>query len=573
MTDTPENARLPASASEQAAGGEVSVPSAFAGSPSDQDALQVLLQASAAAEALQQRFSELQSRQAEIVAERSQLSADRAAFEMRAKEFASQVAHDRSEQREITADLEQRQQQLKQLRAELDQQHQLLDDQRQELDAKRQRLHEAVNEELTRERAIMQRQRDELEQERQQLVVRTRQLEDEHNERLQVVEATLQTERDEMRDTVRCELAAEIEQLNRERQEWSVQKDREALEIQQQSEDLQQQRELFGEQLESEQQRLRDEIEKRRQMLLTEQNNLQRRYRFQFEHLARAREDFEVEMHDLRREQQQFRSERKSFDDQHRLRFYQLQKIRNVLSRRDASLKREQKVIDRSRVSAELDIRRQQDRLQEHQDSVMQDLDSRSRRLQQTEQAAAETAQRVEQRLRHVTQMRAELDLQQREILEQRLLLEELQAAALPANTAQEGSAGYDQARKSVEQFFEKLHQPLQSERDRLEAKFAELATRQEQFRRDREDLERWFAEQEKALADQSPDDMTTTHPQVASLEEELAKTRQLWHSERKESETAVRQLLDEIAERESTAFQVNAPIPGGDADDQRTAA
>ena len=62
MTDTPDNARLPASASPEASGGNMSVRPIP--QPTDMDAFQVLLQASAAAESLQLRFSELQNRQA-----------------------------------------------------------------------------------------------------------------------------------------------------------------------------------------------------------------------------------------------------------------------------------------------------------------------------------------------------------------------------------------------------------------------------------------------------------------------------------------------------------------------------
>ena len=77
----------------------------FAG---ESDALKILLQASAAAESLQHRFSELQQRRAEIVADQQQLEAERRAFEQRAQEFAAQVARDRADQRELMADLEHR---------------------------------------------------------------------------------------------------------------------------------------------------------------------------------------------------------------------------------------------------------------------------------------------------------------------------------------------------------------------------------------------------------------------------------------------------------------------------------
>ena len=129
MTDPSSNAQ-PATPALSRASGELAV-TTHSVSDSDQDALQVLLQASAAAEGLQRRFSELQRLQADVVSERNQLGADRAAFESRAREFAEQVARDRAVQREITAELDQRQQQLRHLQAEVQQQREIIDKNRQ----------------------------------------------------------------------------------------------------------------------------------------------------------------------------------------------------------------------------------------------------------------------------------------------------------------------------------------------------------------------------------------------------------------------------------------------------------
>ena len=198
MTDPSHNAH-PAASARIRAGGELSVTTHSMRETelrdSDQDALQVLLQASAAAEGLQRRFSELQRLQANLVSERNQLGADRTAFESRAREFADQVARDRTMQREVTAELDQRQQQLRHLQAELEQQRELLEENREELDAKRQRLHEAVNAELAREREAMQRQRDAIEAERQKLLERSEQLENQHAERLSKISHDIEVER------------------------------------------------------------------------------------------------------------------------------------------------------------------------------------------------------------------------------------------------------------------------------------------------------------------------------------------------------------------------------------------
>ncbi|MCR9198002.1 MAG: hypothetical protein NXI04_05130 [Planctomycetaceae bacterium] len=552
MTNTPDHAPNDASAVPQPAGGELSVqpPTTVGAVPDpDEDALRVLLQASAAAEALQSRFAELQRQKSLLDADRAQLSADRTAFESRASQFAQQVALDRTAQREISAELDRRQHDMSQLESDLEQQQEILEEGRAELDAKRQRLADVVNDELARERQILARQRGAVDEERERLLQRAEDQQLQHDERMQKIEHDLHSEREAMRETIRREMAAELEQLNRERIEWEAMRDSQAAELQEQSEDLQQQRELFGEQLEAEQQRLREEVEKRRQALLTEQNNLQRRYRFQFEHLSRARDDFEEELRELRREQQLFRSERTRFQELHRLRFGQLEHLHAVLMDREQSLKREQKVVERERLSVESDLKRQADRLDEHRTSVLQDLESRSRQLRQAEQASAETASRIEQRSQHINALRVELDLQQRDILEQRLLLEELLFQPHIKQLPVEGTSSYALARKAVEQFFEQLHSPLQLERDRLQEQAELVDSRREEFQRDRAELEMWFADKERELLAKSSGVRTRDEENVLELEEELARVRHRWNVERREAEATIRSLLDQVAQ------------------------
>ena len=177
---------------------------------------------------------------------------------------------------------------------------------------------------------------------------------------------------------------AEILLLNRRKTEWEQAHEAQLLEIQHQGEDLQQQRELFGQQVDAEQQRLREEIEKKRQNILTEQSNLQRRYRFQFEHLTRAKEDLEVELREFRREQQMFRSERLRFLEQHRLRFRQLEHIRQLLMEREGSIDRETRIAERSQVAALSEIQRQQRRSEEEREAILRDIESRQRRTKAT---------------------------------------------------------------------------------------------------------------------------------------------------------------------------------------------
>jgi predicted nucleic acid-binding Zn-ribbon protein len=520
----------------------------------ENDALQILLQASAAAESLQQRFSELQHRRSELFAEQQQLETDRQTFEQRAHQFAAQVAADRSAQREMQAELEHRSGRLKQQEELLEKQSAELRAAQRALSEERVILKQALKAELDEERQKIAALRQELESEREQLTLRREQDREEHATRLQDADQELRQEKHRLTERLREELSSELSQLNREKQEWRLIRDQQKSELQQQAEDLQQQREVFGEQLEAEQSRLREELEKRRQMLLTEQSNLQRRYRFQFEHLGRAREDLEIEVRELRREQQMFRAERQRFTEQHRLRSSQLEKIRSQLEAKDHSLIREARIVERSRAAAMSDIRRIQLRSEEEREAVTRDIENRQRKLRQQEAALSDLAARLEEKSQRLGRLRAELDNTQGEILEQRLAIEESRAVLQRdgSPSSEQTQARLEQTRNDVHSFFERLRLQLNTERDKIETTAAEVTERQAQFRRDRAELEQWFIDREAALnariSTSVVDELQTT---VESQRQQLLDLQQRWQSDQREAERGIRELLDQLTEQQ----------------------
>ncbi len=540
-----QTSSLPASATGQTASNEA-------------DALQILLQASAAAETLQNRFSELQLRRSELAAEHRQLEADRRAFEQHAQEFVSQVARDRSLQREMQLELEQRLARATEKEEAIDRTAAELKAAQRSLSEERVVLKQALKAELDDERQQLEEQRRQLAEERRQTNLTRDEYHREHTERLQQIELILNTEKQKLADRVRDEISSELAQLNREKQEWRQQREQQKTELQQQAEDLQQQREVFGEQLEAEQQRLREEVEKRRQMLLTEQSNLQRRYRFQFEHLGRAREDLEIEVRELRREQQLLRTDRHRFSEQHRLRFTQLLRIRQKLEETEASLGRELRLIERTRTAAMSDIGRLQRRAEEEREAMLQDLETRRVRLRQQEHSLTELAQRLEERSQRLARLRAELDKTQGEILEQRLAIEEAKSGLFRDPTASEiARARLEQARGDVQVFFDRVRGQINSERDKIEIASAELTERQQQFRRDRAELENWFAEREAMLQARSADSVVDElQQQLEARQIQLQEFQERWKADRREAEHSIRELLDQLTSLEIKAFE-----------------
>lgn len=519
----------------------------------ESDALRILFQASAAAESLQQRFSELQQRRSELQAEQRQLEADRQAFEAQAREFASQVARDRTEHRELTADLTERLAAVSRQEDQLQRQAGELRAAQRALAEERVILKQSVRSELDEERMKLSQDRAILDAERARLREQAERERQEFAERVRVLDEETRTERLRLADKARQELATEVAQLHQRRQEWQQTLETQLAELQRQLEDLQQQRELFGQQVEAEQARQQDELEKKRQALLTEQSNLQRRYRFQFEHLTRAREDHERELREFRREQQLFRSERLGFMEQHRLRFRQLERIRLLLMDREASLERELTIVERTRMAGLSDVQRLRLRFEEERDAITRDLDSRASRIRQQETSLAELTARLEERSQRLTRLRAELDQTQAEILEQRLVVEETQAGLLSSGSSSESlRVRMEQARRDVQAHFDRLRTQVVAERDKVEEAAAELTQRQQQFRRDRAELEQWFLSREEELAGRSEGNVAE---ELRAEIQQLVESRELAHAEhlkeRRESERVLRELLEQLAIRE----------------------
>jgi len=538
----------------QSGGG--TAPVAVIPDPAEIDAYRVLLQASVAAEALQQRFAEFGQRRADLIADQKQLEADRSAFELRAGQFAAEVARVRSEHRELTAELELRAGRLSQQEELVQRQQGELRNAQRMLAEERVVLKQSVRAELDDERQKLGQDRAALDAERERLRQQNERDRGEHAECIAKVQSELRQEKNRLSELLRQSLAEETARLELRDAERQQQHDNLIGELQHQAEELQRQREQFGEQVEAEQQRLREEVEKKRQALLTEQSNLQRRFRFQFEHLARAKEDLEEELRAFRREQQLFRSERARFLEQHRLRFRQIERLRRLLQEREDSLEREARVLERSRNAVLSDLRLKQQRSDEEREAVVRDIENRQRRIRQQEASLAELTGRLEDRSQRLTRLRAELDQTQSEILEQRLVIEETRDALIRDAVAPElARARLEQARHDVAAYFERQRMQLFAERDKVEAAAGELADRQQQFRRDRGDLEQYFVSREEELAARSGatvvDQLQT---QLELLRTKMERSQEAWQSERLEAERTIRSLIEQLTAREIPA-------------------
>jgi hypothetical protein len=108
-----------------------------------------------------------------------------------------------------------------------------------------------------------------------------------------------------------------------------------------------------------------------------------------------------------------------------------------------------------------------------------------------------------------------------------------------------------------VAAYFERQRLQLFSERDKIEAAASELAERQQEFRRDRTDLEQYFASREEELALRSnASAVDQLQTQILQLKSQIDRSREIWQSERHEAERTIRNLIEQLTSREAAAVQ-----------------
>jgi chromosome segregation ATPase len=208
-------------------------------------------------------------------------------------------------------------------------------------------------------------------------------------------------------------------------------------------------------------------------------------------------------------------------------------------------------------------LRLKQQRSDEERDAIVRDIENRQRRIRQQEAALAELTGRLEERSQRLTRLRAELDQTQSEILEQRLVIEETRDALIRDAVAPESArARLEQARHDVAAYFERQRLQLFAERDKVEAAANELAERQQQFRRDRSDLEQYFASREDEIALRSDTSvLDQLQSQIEHLQTKLERSQEAWQSERLEAERTIRSLIEQLTVREiSSAAAAGTP-------------
>ena len=100
----------------------------------------------------------------------------------------------------------------------------------------------------------------------------------------------------------------------------------------------------------------------------------------------------------------------------------------------------------------------------------------------------------------------------------------------------------------------------INADRDKVEEAASDVAERQQQFRRDRAELEQWFAAREEQHSSRTTDSVVQDQAAtIHMLQTQIVELQNRWHKERLEAEHAIRDLLSQITSREVGSMESTA--------------
>ncbi len=301
--------------------------------------------------------------------------------------------------------------------------------------------------------------------------------------------------------------------------------------------------------LRDERQRLEDQHRDQLARLEQERNLLENRIRFQQDHLQKARQEVEAAQQELRRQHQLDRTDFEEREAGLRLRWEQLAKVRMVLEEREQSLAREHALIAERRRSLDAELAGRSEALEHERSTWQQEREAREEELARREEVLAADSERLESRRQRLDGLRIELEETHRNTLEMRMAIEEVWAQLSQQVGMDEAKRRLAETQRLLEGDWETTRATITEERRQLaEAQAAAQARRVEL---EREKLEaRHAADELHSRFDRERKDLADEAAGLRAREDELARVRETWATEKLEVEQVIRGLLVQLGQQ-----------------------
>ncbi len=279
---------------------------------------------------------------------------------------------------------------------------------------------------------------------------------------------------------------------------------------------------------------------------------LETRMRFQQEHLDKVRAELETQQQAVRHERQLSRQQSEEAVLQLERRREQLRLFQQSLDEQSASLDRERETLLKCREAWDSTVDADREALRADQTAWEEERGRQQLELQRQREALVGHSESLERKRSRLEQLRRELEDTHRTTLELRLAVEESWAQiADSVGGEEEARLRVDQARQALVLYYQELHAAITTQREDLLEQQTRFDHQRLAFHDERQTLMQWFSERDEQLR---TGEMTLRHDaaEIAVREAEWRRSRDQWLSEKLEAEATIRRLLAEHQDRTS---------------------
>jgi len=285
------------------------------------------------------------------------------------------------------------------------------------------------------------------------------------------------------------------------------------------------------------------EIDRREADVSRREIDVEKRARFHEDHLDRVRRDLADQRRDLERERQRQRVWIEQVEESIRLRLSHVRRYRDLVAQREQSIEHERELMQRAKQSSEYEVTTHRRLLQEQWLAFEQD---RTAHLSELERRTADLAHRqeaLEIKSQKVEELRSEIDLSNQDLLEQRVIVEQVRAELDRSVGSEESDTYIQQMQAQLHEQWRHVRESLVEQRDELETSRQTLQRLRDEFRNEREILTTWIGQREFQLR-AVEESLTRERSHAQETENHWTAARGRWREEKIEAETIIRGLL-----------------------------
>ena len=285
------------------------------------------------------------------------------------------------------------------------------------------------------------------------------------------------------------------------------------------------------------------EIDRREADVTRREIDVEKRARFHEDHLDRVRRDLADQRRDIERERQRQRVWIEQVEESIRLRLSHVRRYRDLVAQREQSIEHERELHLRSKQVSENEIQTIRRLLQEQWQAYDQEKATHIAELERRTADVTHHQEALEIKSQKLEQLRSEVELANQDLLEQRVIVEQVRAEIDRALGNEQADSQVQEIQNQLHEQWRQVRESLIEQRDELEASRQSLQRLRDEFRSEREVLTTWVGQREFQLR-AVEDALTRERSHAQETENRWSTARERWREEKMEAENIIRGLL-----------------------------